>query len=132
MARPFTVCMALATAACADDVTGPSRLGEQDLVGSYVLTAYNASPLPTGLSGALNLKVDSSFTDAHKLNVDSSYTLSLSLSDAWANASSGKWSWTGANVLFTGAHSGHIFGSILNDGLGITAGGYPALYFRKH
>jgi hypothetical protein len=130
MSRAFGLCVGLATAACTS-VTDPSDLRHQRLVGSYILAAYNAAPLPTGMSGALNLKVDSSFTLSQKLLVDSSYTLSVIGSDAWSNASSGKWSWTGANVHLTTSETIHIFGSILHDGIGFTSTGYPALYFRK-
>lgn len=125
--------LVLGTVACGG-VTDPGGTNPRNLVGSYTLEAYNASPLPVGLGGAFTLTVDSSFTvvgGVPQLTVDSSYTLSVTLVDAWSNAGLGRWSWTGGNILLTTSQAARIYGSILNDGVGFTAQGYPALFFRK-
>lgn len=129
--------LVLGTVACGGvtDPGGTPQLDHKNLVGSYTLAAYNASPLPVGLGGVFKLTIDSSFTVVGGVRqlktVDSSYTLSVTLIDAWSNAGLGRWSWTGANILLTTSQTAHIYGSILNDGVGFTAQGYPALFFRK-
>lgn len=134
MRRVFSLLLGVGTAACDDGITDPG-LEARNLVGSYILAAYNASPVPAGQGGSLRLAVDSTFTvfgGVRQLkSVDSSFTLSVTIPDVWSNAAVGTWSWTGANVRLTSSPAVTIYGSILNDGLGFTAQGYPALYFRK-
>jgi hypothetical protein len=135
MRRVFSLLLGVGTAACGDGVTDPDGALARNLVGNYVLAAYNASPVPAGQAGTLRLAVDSTFIvsgGVRQLNsVDSSYTLSVTVPDAWSNAALGTWSWTGANVRLTTSQAVTIYGSILNGGVGFTAHGYPALYFRK-
>jgi hypothetical protein len=134
MRRVISVLLGVGTAACDDGITDPGLLA-RGLVGNYVLAAYNASPVPAGQGGTLRLAVDSSFIVVGGVrqvkSVDSSYTLSVTVPDAWSNAALGTWSWTGVNLRLTSSQAVTIYGSVLNDGLAITAQGYPALYFRK-
>jgi hypothetical protein len=123
MRRVLSLLLGVGTTACGDGVTDPDGTLARNLAGNYVLVAYNASPVTAGLGGTLTLAVDR--------GVDSTYTLSVAAPGAWSNAAQGRWSWTGANVRLTTSQAVTIHGSILNGGVGFTAHGYPALFFRK-
>lgn len=105
----------LALAACGDS-TGPSPdITEGTLVGSYTLTKYNAANPPSGVTGSLNLRTDSSFAMA---------------GTGGAPNLSGSWTLTkpGGNILLRPAN---CYGEIIDGGLGFGGCGYPLLYFRK-
>lgn len=126
MRRVLSLLVGVGTAACGDGVTDPNGALAANLAGNYVLVAYNASPVTAGLGGTLRLAVNTVNN-----GVDSTYSLSVAAPGAWSTAAQGRWSWTGANVRLTTSQAVTIHGSIVNGGVGFTAHGYPALFFRK-
>lgn len=106
--------LVLALVACGGDgITGVDISDPKNLVGSYRLAVYNATPNGPNPGGSLDLRADSTFT--------------MAAPDGWGTMT-GKWSWTGGNVYLV---QQDIYGSIEDGGLAFTVQDRPALYFRK-
>ena len=133
MRRFLSLVAVAALAACSSDsITGVNLTSPAQLVGSYNLAVYNATPNGSNPGGILVLRADSTFT------------LTVNASTPWAVVSGGRWSWTGksdpasGNVWlkpradFPQPWAFSIYGSFQSDGLGFTEGGFPALFFRRN